>query len=159
MQKWLILFFVFLLNACSDIGGTYPKKPIIEQSKNEQPALHAIQSAELRELMDRMDILMQERFMTEHEIDVQRRKYARRIASTAEELSKTVTAIIDVLPALKLSAKEQKVFLYLAKNLDEHAQLLQKQATQNQIDAINTTMNQISSTCTTCHSLFRKFNK
>ena len=158
MQKWLFLI-IFLLNACSDVSGTRYIKPNIKQTESGQPALHAIESAQLRELMNRMDILMQESFMTEYEIDIQRRKYAMRIAATAEELSKTVKAIIDVLPSLKLSSEEQKVFLSLAKNLDDRAQLLHKQAKQNQIDAINNTMKQIGATCTSCHSLFRKFNK
>ena len=158
MQKWLFLI-IFLLNACSDVGGTRSITLHNAQTESGQPALHAIQSTRLRELMDRMDILMQESFMTEYEIDIQRRKYAMRIAATAEELSKTVKAIIDVLPSLKLSSEEQKVFLSLAKNLDDHARLLHKQAKQNQIDAINNTMKQIGATCTSCHSLFRKFNK
>ncbi|MGR8952781.1 MAG: cytochrome c [Gammaproteobacteria bacterium] len=152
MQKWLAAI-VLLLTACTDAGVTRRKTLDITH-----PASHAIQSAQLRELMDRMDILMQERFMTEHEVDIERRKYATRMASAAENLSKTVKAILELLPSLKLDAKDQNAFLFLANQLDNQAQALQKQARQNQIDAIGDTMNQISATCTTCHSLFRKPN-
>jgi len=102
---------------------------------------------------------MQERSMTELEVDIERRRYAMRIATTAENLSKTVNAILHVLPSLKLSSEEQNAFLSLANKLDDQALVLQKQAKQNQIDSINDTMNQISATCATCHSLFRKSNK
>lgn len=155
MQKWLLVYVLFL-NACSDSGQTRYTNMDIDHSETGQPALHAISSSQLRELMDRMDILLQERFMTEHEVDIERRKYAMRIASTAEELSKTVNAILHVLPTLKLSPEDQNTFLSLANKLDDQAQILQKQAEQNQIDSIDNTMNQISATCSSCHSLFRK---
>ncbi|MGR8980758.1 MAG: cytochrome c [Gammaproteobacteria bacterium] len=158
MRPWLSLI-VLVLNACSYPGGTPQAEPDYGLSEIDQPALHAIRSSELRELMDRMDILMQERFMTEHEVDIERRKYAIRIATTAEELSKTVNAILHVLPSLKLSSEERNAFLSLANKLDDQAKVLQKQAKQNQIDSIDNTMNQISATCTACHSLFRKSNK
>lgn len=157
MPKWLFVIVLFL-NACSD-SDTHRLKLDTEQREIDQPALHAIRSSQLRELMDRMDILMQERFMTEQEVDVERRKYAMRIASTAENLSETVKAILLVLPSLKLNSEEQHVFLSLANKLDDQAQVLQTQARQNQIDSINSTMNRISTTCTSCHSLFRKPNE
>jgi len=157
VQKWLSVIILFM-NACSDTGDMRYTKLDIEHSEINQPTLHAIRSSQLRELMDRMDILMQERFMTEHEVDIERRKYALRMATTAENLSKTVNAILHVLPSLKLNSKDQNIFLSLANKLDDQAQILQKQAQQNQIDSIDNTMNQISATCASCHSLFRKPN-
>lgn len=158
MRKWLFII-VLLLNACTNAGDIQQIKPDIDHREIDQPASHGIQSSQLRELMDRMDILMQESFMTEHEVDIERRKYARRMASTASNLSKTVHAILLLLPSLKLNSEDQNAFLSLANKLDNQAQVLQKQAEQNQIDAISNSMNQISATCTTCHSLFRKPKK
>lgn len=152
MQKWVSLFVLFL-TSCTEAGNTR----FTELDGKALP--HAIQSAELRELMHRMDILMQESYMTEYEVDKERRKYALRIASGAENLSKNVTAITHLLPSLKLNAEDQRSFLSLANTLDDQARLLHKQARQNQIDAIDDTMRQISSTCASCHALFRKPNK
>ena len=151
MPKWLT-FIVLILNACA----------VSESSRHElsaqsnQPVMHAIQSSELRELMDRMDILMHERFMTEQEVDMERRKYAKRIAAAAEKLSKTVDAIHQVLPSLNLNTDEKNTFQFLAHKLDDQARTLETQARLNQIDAIENTLNQISATCATCHSLFRQ---
>ena len=152
MQKWLTVIVLFL-TACTEAGNKlYPES-------DGKPLPHAIQSAELRGFMNRMDILMQESFMTEYEVDKERRKYALRIASGAENLSKTVTTIAQLLPSLKLNAEDQRTFLSLANKLDDQARVLHKQARQNQIDAIDNTMKQIRTTCASCHALFRKPNK
>ncbi|MGR8935894.1 MAG: hypothetical protein ACU837_16165 [Gammaproteobacteria bacterium] len=149
MQKWLAII-VFFLNACTDGATTR------HTEWDGKPLPHAIESAQLRELMDRMDILMQESFMTEYEVDSERRKYALRIAANAEHLSKTVTAITHLLPSLKLNEEDQHTFLTLANTLGDQARVLETQAQQNQIDAIGNSMRHISVTCASCHSLFRK---
>ncbi|TAN49430.1 MAG: hypothetical protein EPN21_11890 [Methylococcaceae bacterium] len=120
------------------------------------PALHAVHDEQLRELMSRMNSLLQERFMTEPELDVERRRHARHIAATAQNLSQTIDAILTTLPTLQLSAGEQTAFLALANKLREQSQNLQDQAGQNRMDAIPGTLEQISTTCTSCHALFRK---
>lgn len=120
------------------------------------PALHAVRDGKLRELMDRMDSLMHERFMTETQIDTQRRRYARQIAETAQSLSANVDAIIASLPGLSLTADEQIAFRALAAKLRSEMGLLQQQAESNRIDQINDNLHEINTTCTSCHALFRK---
>ena len=125
-------------------------------SQTGTPALHAVRDGKLRELMDRMDSLMQERFMTETQIDVERRKYARQIAETAQSLSTNVDAIIASLPGLNLTADEQVAFRALAEKLRSEMGLLQRQAESNRIDQISNNLHEIKTTCTSCHALFRK---
>lgn len=120
------------------------------------PALHAVRDGKLRELMDRMDSLMHERFMTETQIDTQRRRYARQIAETAQSLSANVDAIIASLPGLNLAADEQIAFRALAAKLRNEMSLLQQQAESNRIDQISDNLHEINTTCTSCHALFRK---
>ncbi len=120
------------------------------------PALHAVRNTQLREMMDRMDSLMQERFMTETEIDSERRKYAQSIAKNAEGMAKTVEAIIAYMPRLQLTPSEQDTFLALAKKLSDQIQHLHEHATQNHIDAIDESLHIINTTCTSCHALYRK---
>ena len=121
-----------------------------------QPALHAIHDQELRELMDRMDNLMHERFMTETQLDQERRKYALRIAERASGLAKTVDAILAKMPALGLSEQEQGTFLALANKLRQQTGQLHELARDNRIDAIEESLRQVNTTCISCHALFRK---
>ncbi|WFP48694.1 cytochrome c [Methylomonas sp. EFPC3] len=125
-------------------------------SQTGTPALHAVRDGKLRELMDRMDSLMHERFMTETQIDAERRKYARQIAETAHSLSANVDAIIASLPGLNLTADEQTAFRALAAKLRSEMGLLQQQAESNRIDQISDNLHEINTTCTSCHALFRK---
>ncbi|WKJ89783.1 cytochrome c [Methylomonas montana] len=155
MKITIILATLFVLSACA---GSTSEPALIKGGRSEtgRPALHAVRDNQLRTLMDRMDSLMQERFMTELQLDVERRKYSRQIAETAGSMESTVDAIIASMPGLQLSATEKTTFQALAGKLREEIQQLQLQAQQNQIDAIATSVHEINTTCTSCHALFRK---
>jgi len=126
------------------------------RSQTGQPALHAVRDKRLHELMDRMNSLMQERFMTEQQLDVERRKYSRQIGEAARDLAATVEIMIARMPGLQLNAGEQTTFLALAGKLREEMCRLQHLAEQNHIDAIPDSLHEINTTCTSCHALFRK---
>lgn len=145
---------LLMLNACSES----PHNPLSETGHGEtgQPALHAVHNKQLHELMNRMNSLMQERFMTEPEMDAERSKYAQRISRTAQSMSQTLDAILATSTSLKLSKTEEDTFKALAQKLHRQAQELQSQAEQNRMTAIPNTLAQISTTCTSCHTLFRK---
>lgn len=143
------IIFVCLLCSCStanDLAGF----------NVETPALHALQDQELRELMDRMNGLMFERFMTEHEMDIERRKYARQIIDAAKTLQNSADTLIKRAPDLSLTADEQNAFLVMAQKLEHHAKTLKMQAETNSFNAISTTLHEMKSTCMACHTLFRK---
>lgn len=124
-----------------------------------QPALHAIHDDQLRVLMDRMNNLMLERFMTEPELDAARRRQAQQIAVTADLLSQTVDAILATLPGLQLNSAEQATFRALADKLRAQTLYLREQAAQNHVDAIAGALQQLNTTCTSCHALFRQLGK
>lgn len=147
------MLILLLITACSNPPA--PHYEIGGRSETGQPALHAIHDEKLHELMRRMDSLMQERFMTETQLDKERRRYSQRIADTARGLSETVDVIIGQMPKLALSADEQSTFLSLAKKLRQLAVQLHQQASGNQIDAIDESLHQINTTCMSCHALFR----
>lgn len=119
-------------------------------------AAHAIHDQQLHQLMTRMDNLMHERFMTETQLDAERRKYAGQIADNASAISRTVGDIITQLPRLGLNAADQSVFLAQAAKLKQQAEQLGLLAGQNHIDAIDDHLRQINETCSTCHAVFRK---
>ncbi len=120
------------------------------------PALHAIQDRELRDLMDRMNGLMMERFMTEHEIDIERSRFTQQIIDAAKTLSSTVKHLVSKLPSLELNANQQSAFRNLANKLGQQADTLQKQAENQHFNAISSTLHEMRSTCMACHTLFRK---
>lgn len=123
---------------------------------SETPALHAIHDQEVRELMDKVKGVMMERFMSEHEMDIERRKFTRQIIEAAKSLSETAKKLVSKIPALGLNSEEQKAFHHLADKLDGYALTLQKQAEAQNYNAIPGTLHEVSSVCMACHALFRK---
>lgn len=152
-----LILFLFTLWSCAE----HPSHSVRTAGRKEtgQPALHAVRNSRLRELMDRMNNLMQERFLTEPELDAERRKYAVQISSTAQDLSKAINTLPSTLPALRLSAAEQTIFLALVSKLRTQSQSLQEQADKKRLDDIPNTLEQIDTTCMSCHALFRKLQK
>lgn len=154
MNPKFLLLSVGLLTACS--STTTSSLMTAGRSDTGQPALHAVHDNELRELMLRMDVLMQERFMTEVQVDNERRKYTQRIADTALRLSQTVDTIVGKMPGLSLTQVEQSTFLALASKLNQQARSLNEIARHNRVDEIDGALHQINTTCVSCHALFRK---
>lgn len=154
LQHLAIFMGATLLSACTSTPQPASQAGLPATG---QPALHAVSDARLRELMDQMNSLMFERFITEPDIDRERRLYARKIADAADKLGLTVDAILWRLPALNLNPDEQGTFRALANKLREEANALNTQAKLNQIDAIEPMLDQITVTCSSCHTLFRTF--
>lgn len=127
---------------------------------NRQPiAQHASYDSRLRELMDKIEILSQERFLTDHEQDDERRKYTQQIATNAEQLARSTDGVIAKLPSLGLSAQQQQSALSLAEKLREQARQLQQQAQLHHIHAMSNHLQVIDTTCNACHALFKKLDR
>ncbi|MGZ5052425.1 MAG: hypothetical protein ACXWF8_14460 [Methylobacter sp.] len=156
-KVYLFTLFVSTLAACSSQGGNLHEDHINGRRGTGRPALHAIYDDKLRVLMEKMDTLTQDRFMTQTELDQERHKYAQGIAGIAGDLRQTVTRVIERMPALQLSDNEQQTFLALAQKLSEQSGQLQEQAQLNRIDALDDLIHQINMTCNSCHTLFRNF--
>lgn len=120
------------------------------------PALHAVNDTRLRELMDRINSLMFERFMTEQDLDKERRRQTRQIAEAAADLNAAVGGLLARLPELPLSDAERVAFRALAEKLRAQAGELQAQAEANRVDALSGNLERMSYTCNACHQLFRK---
>jgi cytochrome c556 len=152
MKPSILFMPVFLvLTACAD---SIPHT--VANTGSSDPALHAVRDKQLHELMSRMKSLMQERYMTEPELDAEHRKYAQKVAKTAQSMSQTLDAILVSSTSLKLSKTEESTFQALAEKLRKQTQELQKQGEQNRMDLISDTLEQINTTCNSCHVLFRK---
>jgi hypothetical protein len=124
-----------------------------------QPALHAVSDTRLRELMNRMNSLMFERFVAEPDRDRQAQQDTRDIAQAAESLGKSIDGILARLPSLGLSESEQVTFRALADKLRSQAGELRQQAVNHQLEDLSANLAQIHATCTTCHGLFRQLGQ
>jgi hypothetical protein len=153
-QPILLIPLLLVLAGCADPAS----HPVSDMGYSEtgQPALHAIQNQQLHTLMNQMNSVMRERFMTEPELDVERRLYTQRIAKVAQSLSQTLDAVRATSSTLKLDKTEETAFQALTQKLYKQAVELQEQAEHNRIEVIPATLEQINSTCTSCHALFRK---
>lgn len=150
-QPILLIPLLLALTSCAD---STPHS--VSDTSHSDPALHAVRDKQLHELMSRMNSLMQERYMTEPELDAERRKYAQRVAKSAQDMSQTLDAILASSTSLKLSKTEESTFQALTEKLRKQTQELQKQGEQNRMDLIPGTLEQINTTCNSCHALFRK---
>lgn len=142
-----------LITACSTQLSHDADSDMLQGSG--QPALHAVRDRELRELMDRMNGLMLERFMTEHEMDIERSRFARQIIEASKALASTADTLLKKLPSLGLNSREQSAFRLLAQKLGHQANNLQKQTENRNFNAMSATLHDMSSTCMACHTLFR----
>lgn len=151
----ILMLFAAVLTACAPSG----QQALVKLTDTGSPALHAIDSGELRQLMDRMNSLMFERNLTELEMDSQRRDASVRVISAAEGLDRALDGMVAALPKLNLDQGERKTFLALSATLRGEAHTLKAQAESHQLDDIPVTLEKISATCTSCHQLFRDFAK
>ncbi len=145
------LFLVLLTSACSS--------PQINPTNRQPPTQHASYDSRLRELMDKIEILTQERFLTDHEQDDERRKYTQQIATNAEQLARSTDGIIAKLPSLGLTPQQQQSALSLAEKLRDQSRQLQQQAQLHHIHAMSNHLEVIDTTCNTCHALFKKLDR
>jgi len=120
-----------------------------------KPALHAVTDSRLRTLMDQLDVLLFDRYLTQPELDRERRKYSAQIVDSATQLGLTIDAILGRLPELHLEPPEQTSFRALANKLRDQANTLKVQAQQGATSSLAPTLAGISHTCTACHELFR----
>lgn len=123
------------------------------------PALHAIDSNELRNVMRRINNLMHERNLTSQEMDSQQRLATTQVIDAAKGLDESIDGIIAVMPSLKLAPGEDTAFRSLAVKLRDDAYKLKFQAETHQLELIPATLERMSSTCNSCHALYRDFSK
>jgi hypothetical protein len=159
MQKYTFttfILFAVILSACT------PSRQQMEFPKltvTGTPVLHAIDSVQLRQLMNRMNSLMHETNLTEQEMDSQRRQAISQVIHAADGLEPAIDGILAAQAKLSLDSGEQKVFHSLAVNLKNEAHTLKLQAQSHQINEISVTLERMGATCTSCHELFRDFTK
>lgn len=157
MRKAELLFTSSLLLTACATQQPHPRHSGLFDTG--EPALHAVSDARLRELMNRMNGLVFERFVAEPDRDRETQRDNREIAQAAEDLGQSIDGLYAHLPALGLSAHEQAAFRALADKLRGQADHLRELAANGDTDELAGAFAQVNATCTACHGLFRQFGK
>ena len=121
-----------------------------------EPALHAIQNNHLQQIMRQINSLVYTELNNEINAHDERKIKAQEIARIASELASSETSILETMPFLDLNSTEKVAFVALATKLRTEALQLEELARQNKLHKIPETLDSLSNTCTSCHSLFRK---
>ena len=162
MKKTELITFTLLavaLAACTPSAQQQQRAEAPALANTGVPALHAIDSNELRNVMKRINNLMLERNLTSQEMDSQQRLATTQVMTAAKGLDESIEGILAIMPSLKLAPGEDTAFRALAVKLKEDAYKLKFQAETHQLELIPTTLERMNSTCNSCHALYRDFNK
>ena len=141
--------------ATSVITTTASQKSI-EPPETGEPAMHAIQNNRLQQVMKQINDLVYSQLSNEINLGSQRQLKTAEIARIAGELAASEKDIIETMPSLDLKPDEKVTFTALAEKLRINALQMANLAEQNQLQAIPATLDTITTTCISCHVLFRK---
>lgn len=120
-----------------------------------EPALHAVHSDRLQQIMADLNDVMYGRLPTMYDTDATRQKLLGDAKQVAVALRETAGQVVQIMPELQLSTEEAITFHSLATKLESQAKTLQEQADRNMVEALPDTLDQMRTTCTACHNLFQ----
>lgn len=121
------------------------------------PALHAVESEQLRKVMDELRVTVFEQFPTELDLDRSRAAHAAELARAAHELSGTAAKLVAAAPSLGLGESEQRLFTDLGTKLGHQASEVEGLARAGRIAEISPALDRMVATCNACHTSFRVF--
>ena len=171
MHASLVVFALFLMTSCSTDNLSQPPaaesstlnqvdaQPVVSASAppdTGEPAMHAVHNTRLKRVMSEINSLVYEQMQNEVDLSQERALKTREIAKIAHELTKAKQAILKTVPSLTLTPEEVNTFTAIAEKLDTNARQMEAVANKNQLADIPAQMQAITSTCNSCHSLFRK---
>lgn len=140
---------VGLLPAC----GPTPEQRYEERLANTgKPAMHAVTSDRLREIMDQ---LTYHPITTESDVAGGRQQQLQELSKVAARMSEAANNIPDAIRGVELSERDREVFLQLVAKFSRQSKELSDAAGRGSYDAARRKLEQVQSTCNACHSLFR----
>ncbi|BBL70974.1 hypothetical protein [Methylogaea oryzae] len=129
--------------------------PTPGQRQSADAPRHGLHEERLRQLMQEMNALMFERYLTQPDIDRQRRSKAREIAAAAAAMADTLKEIQLSRTRLPLNATEHTLFATLTDRLSQQIQQMRQQAESGQTESLPQIREDMRATCAACHLLFR----
>ena len=145
---------LLLLSSCSWVGQNGDRLPLPPVATG-RATRHAVESAQLRDVMSELRSLSLDRLPQELENPSSQQSRLREVVSIAAELSKASTRISGVVDEVGLTSEQQETFLALASRLGEEAQTLSDEAGRGESSLVDRTMDEVNATCVACHDLFR----
>lgn len=121
-----------------------------------EPALHGVYDQQLQTVMRELSLLEVDRLPVEMDAAGRRRARLREVSSLADSMAVAAAKIPDAIDDLDLTENGEIVFRRLAEKLGTQALELRKRATERDLEAAEATLDEISTTCTACHALFRE---
>jgi len=119
------------------------------------PALHAVHSERLQQLMKHMGDVTRDRMPQEMDGGAERDQRIREVRQAAGGIAETATHIPEILKDVQMSEEHREVFVTLARQLRTQSLALQAAANRNDLRALNDGMQTIMTTCNACHNAFR----
>jgi hypothetical protein len=116
------------------------------------PALHAVQSDRLREIMGRLTYSLT---LDPPDRMTEPQRQARQVAEVARAMAANVRNIPDAVKDAGISDKDREVFLKLADKLGTEAQAVSDAADHQDYEATKQAIERMQTTCNACHSLFK----
>jgi cytochrome c556 len=117
--------------------------------------LHALMIGELDQQLTRLNVLAFDLHLTPAELDQQRQRRSTAIAASAAQLRNSASELLALQPTLPLQDADQERFAALAQQLQATALTLEQAAGSGRLQNLAPLMQELSITCTSCHSLYR----
>ncbi len=134
---------------------TAPRSPAPSLSGPPGPQRHILRSAELRQLMQRLEALTADRVQADLALDLKRNETADALADVAGELAVAASSMAAHAVTTSLDDAGREQFKAYALELRREAERLRAAAAEHRIIASATQFQQLDHACAGCHSLFR----
>ena len=128
---------------------------IAESKKFKEPLIHVIVSDQIREIMLKLNTLVNDRGITPLEVMEYRVEYLKQLIITANELVMAAEKMTDAIPGVRIEPQNQLTFEALAKQLQEQAVNIAFLAEQTDEEGLEPAYQRLNETCNACHTLFR----
>jgi soluble cytochrome b562 len=144
--------FLVVLTSCSK-PKTHPQAAV--QPRTGPPVLHAVYAKELRqEMRDLNAQASQEVYLRVYTggppvVDMQN------VASVADRMAQVAAKLPQAVANVQMEPKEREIYEGLAKRLHDQAVTLKHEADANNLDGARAAMSNLTTTCNTCHTMFR----
>lgn len=154
MAGWVGSIVLVFAVSCASVGQDGERLPL-PPVQTGRATRHAVESEQLRTVMNELRRLDLDRRPQELETPGGRQARLREAAAIAGELSGAAVRIAGVAGEVGLDRDEGDRFLALANRLGKVAQTLSRQAARGESEQVERAMDEINATCAACHDLFR----
>lgn len=144
--------FMVVLTSCSK-PKIHPQAAL--HPRTGPPVMHAIYAKELRQEMRDLDAqASQQVYLRVYTsgppvVDMQD------VAVAADKIVQSASKLPQAVANVQMEPKEREIYLSLAQRMHDQAVALKHEADANNLKGAQATMNNLTTTCNTCHTMFR----